>query len=275
MRSLLQRNPKSKVRKKGYINIYSKLTNQEKRQIYYKTLYKHQYPDWDETLVYLSKRLSTFLSGKEKLLDFGCGNGNYLIDENRDKISMAVGVDIDEVYVKKNICLDKVIINDSKNLPFEDNTFDVLTSLWVLEHLKHPQNAFNEMYRVLKFGGKLLFCVPNYNYLPIRLIHFLSFLKVGTFLNKCLFGREEGNTFRAYYKVNTLSEIRKIVETRFNIIELRTNYDPSYTSFNEITFKISSFVNRLFTKLGLNYTHPHIIGILEKKQSDDDRNLSV
>lgn len=41
-------------------------------------------------------------------------------------------------------------------LPFRDNTFDGLWSIWVLEHVPNPERALEEMRRVIKPGGHLL-----------------------------------------------------------------------------------------------------------------------
>ena len=45
---------------------------------------------------------------------------------------------------------------DAQHLPFDDNYFDVVTSLEALEFLPHPRNALLEMVRVLKPGGLLI-----------------------------------------------------------------------------------------------------------------------
>ena len=45
------------------------------------------------------------------------------------------------------------IVCDGDNLPFKDNSFDVVLSLAVLEHVKNPWIHANEMIRVLKPGG--------------------------------------------------------------------------------------------------------------------------
>lgn len=264
MRSKLQEKPKSKILKHGYINIYSKLTNQEDRQIYYKTLYKKQNSDWDESMVYLTKKLKSFLSGKEKLLDIGCGNGSYLVDENRKKISWAVGIDSDKQAVGKNICLDEILIGDFGVMPFASGSFDVVTGLWVLEHVRNPEKVFNEIHRVLKVGGKFFFATPNYSFLPLRLIRFIKFLKFNYIINERLFGRERKDVFETYYKASSVVAIKKLSKNKFNIIELRTNFDPSYTSFSRITYSLTKFLHLVSTKFGFEITYPHIIGVLEK-----------
>ena len=261
MRSKLQKHPKSKVLKSGYINIYSKLSPQESRQIFYKTLYKTINPKWDESMVYLSKKLKKYLRGKEVLLDVGCGNGNYLIDENRSEIAWAVGIDANKNSVKKNQCLDEIVISDIENLPFKDNSFDIVLSLWVLEHLGNPKLAFSEIKRVLKKGGKFLFVTPNYKFLPLKIGKIKS---MNHFLNRLLFGRIEEDVFPTFYRSNNLSQIKKLVKGKFKIIILKTNYDPSYTSFNSFSFYLTNFINSVCQTARSNITHPHIIGILEK-----------
>lgn len=49
---------------------------------------------------------------------------------------------------------------DLTNLPFEDNTFDVIFCNHVLEHIVEDKKAMSEMYRVLKKGGWGIFQVP-------------------------------------------------------------------------------------------------------------------
>ncbi|MBN2135141.1 MAG: class I SAM-dependent methyltransferase [Acidobacteria bacterium] len=46
------------------------------------------------------------------------------------------------------------IISDAKNLPFEDNEFDGVFSNGSLHEWGNPVNTFNEIYRVLKPGGR-------------------------------------------------------------------------------------------------------------------------
>jgi predicted SAM-dependent methyltransferase len=52
------------------------------------------------------------------------------------------------------------IVCDGDNLPFKDNSFDVVLSLAVLEHVKNPWIHANEMIRVLKPGGIVYADVP-------------------------------------------------------------------------------------------------------------------
>jgi len=67
-----------------------------------------------------------------------------------------VNIDIDH-----NTCSDSIA--DVLNLPFKDNTFDLVLFTDVIEHI--PENtelrALSEIYRVLKLGGRLILTTPN------------------------------------------------------------------------------------------------------------------
>lgn len=53
--------------------------------------------------------------------------------------------------VKADIC----------NLPFEDNSYDVIFCNHVLEHIEDDKKAMSELYRVLKSGGYGIFQIPQ------------------------------------------------------------------------------------------------------------------
>lgn len=265
-KSKLQKHPRSKILKRGYINIYSHLTSQERRQIYYKTLYKKNNPDWDDGMVYLSQYLGKILKSDSRFLDIGCGNGNYLVDENRRKISWAVGIDMNERSTEKNICLDQIVYGNIEKLPFPDKSFNIVVSLWTLEHLKNPDRVLREIHRVLRKGGVFIFISPNYNFVLLKLLSLVKFPRVNYLINRILFGRRENDIFKTYYKVNTIATINRQIENLFDTEVLKTNYDPGYTSFNKITFGLSNNLEKFLRIFGLaEIWHPHIIGVLRKK----------
>jgi SAM-dependent methyltransferase len=56
-------------------------------------------------------------------------------------------------YTQKNIHFKSVNL---LKIPFDDNYFDLITSISVIEHIPNPKPAYLEMIRCLKPGGKLL-----------------------------------------------------------------------------------------------------------------------
>ena len=50
---------------------------------------------------------------------------------------------------------------DAEKLAFEDNCFDAVISLYALHHFPDPVRALNEMFRVLKPGGRVVIAVGS------------------------------------------------------------------------------------------------------------------
>ncbi len=102
------------------------------------------------------------LAGK-KVLDVGAGTGRLSLPmANRDAHVTALDVSpkMLELVKRKNSKI-QIIVGDAESLPFEDNSFDIVTAAFLIVHLKDPTRFFDEAYRVLKDGGIL--AVTNIN----------------------------------------------------------------------------------------------------------------
>lgn len=100
-------------------------------------------------------------SGK-KILDVGCGNG-YILSRYAQSGAEVHGVDISPVAVEISrkrfdllgLTADLRVAN-AEELPFDEATFDCVTSIGVLHHTPHTEKGVHEIHRVLKPGGKFL-----------------------------------------------------------------------------------------------------------------------
>lgn len=102
------------------------------------------------------------IQGKQ-VLDIGCVTGRC-IKNLIDKGSFVTGCDISLEMLKiarKKFHNVNFVEGDIENLPFKDNSFDVVVASFVIVHLKNLQKAFDEVYRVLKTGG--IFVLTNIN----------------------------------------------------------------------------------------------------------------
>ena len=99
-----------------------------------------------------------------KILDVGCGTGANL--EMLAQFGESEGVDVSaealEFCKKKGL---KVHSGLAEELPFEDQSFDVVTALDVIEHLDDDIAGLKEMNRVLKNDGQTLIFVPAFMWL--------------------------------------------------------------------------------------------------------------
>lgn len=83
-----------------------------------------------------------------RLLEVGCGTGLL-----QDEVADYVGIDLaasSATYLHKPF-----YVASATNLPFADQSFDGVCSVWVLEHILQPEEMLAEIRRVLKPGGSV------------------------------------------------------------------------------------------------------------------------
>ncbi len=104
-----------------------------------------------------------------RALEVGCGRGSlscYFSDAGYDctlvDLSESV-VDIAREIFEKNSLEAQFLVGDANNLDFEDNSFDVIYSIGLLEHFDELEATLSEQIRVLDDGGIWFgYIVPKY-----------------------------------------------------------------------------------------------------------------
>jgi ubiquinone/menaquinone biosynthesis C-methylase UbiE len=112
-----------------------------------------------ELLVKHGKIIST-----DKLLEIGCGTGLFTgkvsaLSGTKDITAIDISDDLLELAKKKNPDFN-FVIGDAMNLAFDKDTFDVAFGSSVIHHLD-IRRSFEELFRVLKPGGRIVFAEPN------------------------------------------------------------------------------------------------------------------
>lgn len=183
-----------------------------------------------------------------KLLEAGCGVSPLpflwsklgadvvAVDISKKSVSMMERFSRDDYFeISKNI---KCEYADIVNIPFVDNTFDIITSVSVIEHLPYPQYlmAFNEIYRVLKPGGTFI-CTCD-----------LKAEKKSKFSSIGAFSKDDIKFILDYYKEELAESANydlfyKVTEENIELFWKNFNYEGSgYTK------------NREYTAVGFSYT---------------------
>lgn len=130
-------------------------------------------------------RIANIDAHRKRILDFGCGNGAqtayFLTDDNR-----VVGLDVEHERLTQASPKIEKVLYDGRLIPFPSETFDIVISFEVLEHTEDDRKSVEEVYRVLKRGGRFILSVPNKwwifethgTYLPLNLrrLPFVSWL---------------------------------------------------------------------------------------------------
>jgi ubiquinone/menaquinone biosynthesis C-methylase UbiE len=122
----------------------------------------------DNLLLHQSlRKITKYSRNAINILDCGCGDGT-LINLIARPGQQIVGVDVSELALslaKKKIPSHKMVKlcrSKIEKLPFTENSFDLCYSTYVFEHLNNPQKAIDEMIRVCRPGGYLIFVFPNF-----------------------------------------------------------------------------------------------------------------
>lgn len=93
-----------------------------------------------------------------QIIDLGAGDGRLYKFLAPLKATRYVACDIADRLLEKHAGkeVEKVVCDLEDTLPFDDDSFDVATSFFVLEHIEDVDSLFGEIYRILKPGWMLI-----------------------------------------------------------------------------------------------------------------------
>jgi len=204
---------------------------------------------------------------KGKLLDVGCGSGEFINYMNRSSWE-TIGIDFDEKAVSaarsKGLNVKLGNLNEQK---FPNNNFDAITIAHVIEHIYDPVVLLKECFRILKPGGKLIIATPNNESLghkyfkenwrglePPRHIHIFSSKSLIRTINKSGFTK---------FKCFTTSRISRFIYRASKDIQGTNKDRKKVTSATKIKARLFSVPEWILVKLRGEYGE-EVILIAEK-----------
>lgn len=201
------------------------------------------------------------------LLDAGCGR--YMqFSKALAATAYVVGIDLEETLETRNERAPFGVRGDLNRLPFAAESFDMLISRSVVEHLDNPPAVFREFARVLRPGGKVVIVTPNkYDY--VSLIAAITPFRVHQLLVSRIFPVSEHDVFPTRYRANTASAIRKGLRSAgFVERELRmVNHYPAYLMFSPVLFRLGILYERLTSLEPLRSLRGSILCVFEKQRA--------
>ena len=178
-------------------------------------LQKYIVPELKYSQDYFEEVLSPLVTVNTDWLDLGCGHCVLPVWRHDSEAALVkrsrfvVGLDYDMLSLRKHKTIEFKVRGDISFLPFPDGSMNLVTANMVVEHLDNPQIQFNEVFRVLRPGGKFIFHTMNargYYTACARLIPGKIKEKLVLFLQE----REEEDLFETHYLANTHKDILRL-----------------------------------------------------------------
>lgn len=206
----------------------------------------------DETILstspYLNwknKIIKSLNLGGNNFLDVGCGDG--ILMQNLSKKFKLYGVDISDYALKKALergfCSTQVVdLNNFGDLPYDDNFFDNISCLDVLEHILEPEVIVKEIYRVLKDDGTFIVCVPNI----LNIYNRIKFL-FGEFVDALDVAHTKNELFSEHIRMFSKKKLEILLQKAGFTIEKRYSFfTAKFTNSDSKALRIIGFFYSLF-----------------------------
>jgi SAM-dependent methyltransferase len=204
-------------------------------------------------------------------LDIGCGRKiapDWALSQPQQTAafggSTLIGIDVD-MAIREHPLLKARAFALADDLPFRNESFDLVSANMVMEHVRNPARVLSEVHRVLKPGGMFVFHTPNYMYYPVMASSVVP-QKVKERLIWLIERRHESDVFPTAYRINTGSTIRKLaLQTGFTVSELQYNAPGRvFLYWLPIARTIEAGVNKLLTRRWAERFRSNLLVVLTK-----------
>ncbi len=145
------------IREKKFHNELQSKKDERFENKFYKALYNIN----EDFFSFLKKNAEN-----SEILDYGCGVGTLVEQVVKFNPKKIIGIDISEVSIDKAKKLIQNLkkeanfnVDNCEKTKFDDNSFDIVYGSGILHHLK-IEECLDEIYRILKSNGNLLFIEP-------------------------------------------------------------------------------------------------------------------
>jgi len=212
---------------------YLKVTYSEERAPY------GEYP-----LLFAKHLIAKHYKGPGKILDLGCGRGDYL-KAFRDLGLESYGTDMSSEAPKfvENI---PVVVADLENddLPFPEIKFDFVFSKSVIEHMRDPMKLLEYSYQQLKPGGTAVILTPSWEH-NYKGAFYIDHTHVTPFTRMSL---EDALKIAGYENVNVYYFYQLPILWKFpwlKIFSKLLSYLPiPYNPLNKVPWSVSNKINK-------------------------------
>lgn len=213
-----------------------------------------------------------FAQGARVIVDVGGGARCAFVSQCSASHIIAIDISASELEKNKDVS-DRRVGDVTRQIPVPDNSSDVVSSRYVLEHLRGVERYAREAYRVLKPGGVFITLFPN-KWAPFSLIN--RALPVSLAQRVAYALKEQGTefgVFPAYYEYCSPGAFRQLLESLgFTSVEVRVAYSQS-SYFNFFLPLALAFLcyEWMISRLHLEGLSAHVLVCARKPQPEEVR----
>jgi ubiquinone/menaquinone biosynthesis C-methylase UbiE len=191
------------------------------------------------------------------VLDVGCGSG----------LSFTMTKDASIKLSNFNQQLSETICGDIDRLPFPDSYFDAVICVGVLEYLEDEQNTLQELYRVLKPQGAIIFTLPNRYKIKNLLDPYYYLVRIWQYLFKKLGFKKKVNDELFKFSTNesftnkryTLKKLKTLIKkSKLQLVDFSSIGFGPLTLWKKafLPLKLSLIINNFFETITAKYKIP-------------------
>lgn len=190
-------------------------------------------PWWGEHLHRYQEAAKLIPKQELKILDIACGSG-FGSDFLAQLGNTVIGGDVSEAVIKEcrsnfnrsNVSFEVV---DGTNLPYTDETFDIIISFETIEHTTEYQKMLNEFKRVVKKNGLIILSTPNF-----------------------VINSPSGSVTNPYHTQEWIyEELFDILSHTFSNVKLLGQAYTRYSNKSSLKYKIGEFLENILYKRGV------------------------
>jgi 2-polyprenyl-3-methyl-5-hydroxy-6-metoxy-1,4-benzoquinol methylase len=214
---------------------------------------------------HFAEQIQSHLPATGRVLDLGCGD-NSLLNPYRSPALEIWGVDFQEHPRLQHRDLFRLLPADGR-IPFAAESFDVMTSSWVLEHVHAPRTFLREVARVLRPGGAFIsrsISAAHYVTWITRLLHVLPHRVTQEIIWR-LYRRPCHDTFPTWYRLNSEPALCSASRSAgLQVTGLYRAANPDYFSFSPALLKLATLTDWVLEKILPGLGRIYFVAVMRK-----------